>query len=105
MPAGLILLVGLHSFTAKLLFNIDMTTPPPNTSRMQNAGSFPPRRGRVKAQIFESLAVNLSFVASKATQVLVNAKGGSSSAASASTSATASPPQSSYASDGCPDQA
>ncbi|KAL2508538.1 Uncharacterized protein Fot_32185 [Forsythia ovata] len=70
----------------------------------KQSNSLPPKRGRVTAQIFESLA---ETVTSTAGQLLVKIKGGaatSDTSASASASASSSP-QSAYTSDGYPDQA
>ncbi|KAI3461485.1 hypothetical protein Pfo_018148 [Paulownia fortunei] len=84
-----------------------MATAPPNPPRNQNV-TLPPKRGRVKAQIFESLAGTVSYVASKARQALAKiggGGGGGSSDSSTSTSTTTSPPPSAYASDGYGDPA
>ncbi|KAL2239490.1 UNVERIFIED_CONTAM: hypothetical protein Sindi_0590200 [Sesamum indicum] len=89
-----------------------MATFPSNLPRRQTTSLPPPRRGRVKAQVFKSVAGNLSSLAG---HVLAKFKGDSSAAAaasdapisvstSASASTSASPPASTYASDGYPDQ-
>ncbi|KAL8496774.1 hypothetical protein ACS0TY_020449 [Phlomoides rotata] len=68
--------------------------------------TLPPPRGRVKAQIFEGLAGNLSSAVSKAGRALAKMKRqGSASESSDSASASTSPPSSSYASDGYADHA
>ncbi|CAA2933632.1 Hypothetical predicted protein [Olea europaea subsp. europaea] len=59
---------------------------------------FPPKRGQVKAQIFESFSEIVPFPISKAGEVLAKIKGGGGGSDS-STSFTASPPLSAYASD------
>lgn len=64
---------------------------------------FPPKRGQVKAQIFESFSETVSFAVSKAGEVLAKIKGGGGGSDS-STSFTASPPLSEYASDAYSDQ-
>lgn len=65
-----------------------------STPLNNNKKSFPPKRGQIKAQIFESLAAAVSSMASKAGEALgIIREGGG-------TSATASPAPSSYNSDG-----
>ncbi|GFY88736.1 receptor-like kinase 1 [Actinidia rufa] len=47
-----------------------MASTPPNPSEKQNP-SFPPKRGQIKAQIFESWVNALSLAVSKAGEALV----------------------------------
>ncbi|PIM98499.1 hypothetical protein CDL12_29021 [Handroanthus impetiginosus] len=85
-----------------------MTSNPP---KRQNS-NLPPRRGRVKAQVFQSVAGTLS-AATKAVLFLANGKRGSSPGAaidtptftSASASTSTSPPASTHGSDGDPGHA
>ncbi|EYU18890.1 hypothetical protein MIMGU_mgv1a025301mg [Erythranthe guttata] len=75
--------LSLQSFHSYILFQgpLMAATAPSNTSTYQKA---PSRRGRVKAQIFGSLAGNLYTAASKTAEALGKIK-----LASASTSAAA----------------
>ncbi|CAA2992508.1 Hypothetical predicted protein [Olea europaea subsp. europaea] len=77
-----------------------MASKPP-TQRTQKP-NLPPKRGRVKAQIFGSFAETVSSVVSKAGDVLAKIKG--SNGAAGSDSSTASPPPSGYASDAYSDR-
>lgn len=68
----------------------------------KQATSLPPKRGQIKAQIFESL---VETVTSKAEQVLAKIKGGGGSVNGGATSDPSSSPLTAYTSDGSPDQA
>ncbi|XP_073060219.1 uncharacterized protein [Primulina eburnea] len=87
-----------------------MATDPPKPPR-KITPAFSPRRGRVKAQIFGSLAAEMSSLASRTGKVFSRLKrggdGATSTTASSSVSASAAttPPPSAYVSDGDPDNA
>lgn len=68
----------------------------------KQATSLPPKRGQIKAQIFESL---VETVTSKAEQVLAKIKGGGGSVNGGATSDPSSSPLTAYTSDGSLDQA
>lgn len=85
-----------------------MATSPLNPPRRQNnINQLPPKRGRIKAQIFESLAGTVYDVAAKAGEALAKiplGNGGRDGGGSNSTSAATSPPPSAYDSDGYGDR-
>ncbi|KAK7854456.1 hypothetical protein CFP56_032252 [Quercus suber] len=67
-----------------------------NTQKKKTT-SLPPRRGQVKAHIFESLANTFASVVSKVGEVVAKIKGEGGSEGNSSSST---PPRSSYNSDG-----
>ncbi|XP_021278895.1 uncharacterized protein LOC110412628 [Herrania umbratica] len=69
------------------------------TPQRKKDRNLPPRRGQVKAQIFESVAKTVVSAASKAKQALGKNKGEGSDGKSTS-STTTTPPQSGYNSEG-----
>ncbi|PSS28945.1 Junctophilin-1 like [Actinidia chinensis var. chinensis] len=73
-----------------------MASTPPNPSKKQNP-SFPPKRGQIKAQIFESWVNALSLAVSKAGEALGRIRRGGVGSSGGSTSE--SPPPSAYNSD------
>ncbi|KAL0370044.1 UNVERIFIED_CONTAM: hypothetical protein Sangu_0322500 [Sesamum angustifolium] len=75
-----------------------MATAPsaPRPTKNKEGATLPPRRGRVKAQIFQSLAEAVSSLASKAISKI----GGGGGDSSTHSSTAMSGPPSAYASDG-----
>ncbi|XVE59146.1 hypothetical protein DITRI_Ditri05aG0022200 [Diplodiscus trichospermus] len=78
---------------------LSMATASTNTQRKKKETQVPPRRGQIKAQIFESMVKTVVSAASKAKEALGKNKGdGSDGRCSSSTTTT--PPQSGYNSEG-----
>ncbi|MBA0594653.1 hypothetical protein Gorai_011551 [Gossypium raimondii] len=76
-----------------------MATCPEKTKKKKT--QFPPRRGRVKAQIFESIAKTVVSAASKTKEEMgKNKSEGYDGKSCSSSSTTSTPPQSGYTSEG-----
>ncbi|XWS53226.1 hypothetical protein CRYUN_Cryun11dG0139700 [Craigia yunnanensis] len=75
-----------------------MATASTTPQRKKKETQFPPRRGQIKAHIFESLVKTVVSAASKAKEALGKNKEGSDGKSSSSTTTT--PPQSGYNSEG-----
>ncbi|KAA8543980.1 hypothetical protein F0562_021843 [Nyssa sinensis] len=76
--------------------DLSMATASSNPSKKQNTNA-PPKRGQIKAQMFESFVQTVTSVVSKAKEALGNIRRGSGSDSS---SASTSPLPSAYNSDG-----
>ncbi|XVF46418.1 hypothetical protein PTKIN_Ptkin03bG0025000 [Pterospermum kingtungense] len=76
-----------------------MATPTDDHPQRKKETQFPPRRGKIKAQIFESIIKTMVSAASKAKEVLGKNRGEGSDGKNSS-STTTTPPQSGYNSEG-----